>query len=40
MPTSEPLRTLKVPYTVRNPVKWGFFKLNKKEISLKNRASF
>ena len=24
MPTTEPLETLKVPYMVRNPMKWGF----------------
>lgn len=27
MGTNEPLRTLKSPYIVRNPMKWGFFRL-------------
>lgn len=35
MGTSEPLKTLKAPYMVRNPVKWGFFRLKRLEIPLK-----
>lgn len=34
MPTSEPLKNLKVPYMARNPVKWGFFRLKLQEIPL------
>jgi len=29
MPTTEPLETLKVPYMVRNPMKWGFLWLKR-----------
>lgn len=35
MATSEPLKNLKAPYMVRNPVKWGFFRLKRQEIPLK-----
>ena len=35
MRTIDPLKTLKVPYMARNPVKWGFFRLKRQEIHLK-----
>lgn len=34
MPTSEPLKSLKAPYMARNPMKWGFFRLKRKEMPL------
>jgi len=35
MRTINSLKTLKASYMVRNPMKWGFFRLKRSENSLK-----